>query len=158
MSFRKSPMGQDPCFTEDPMYQIPVERSYFFDGGIRFECLCCGACCTGSPGVVYVNDSEIIAIAGYLGVSEADFRRRCLYSFRDRYSIQEHSDGRCLFYEAGCRIYPVRPLQCRTYPFWVENMRSRYHWRRVRRECPGIGVGRLYDRPEILAILQRQMD
>jgi len=35
--------------------------------------------------------------------------------------LREKSDGSC-FFQAGdgrCRIYPVRPLICRTYPFWL---------------------------------------
>ncbi len=42
------------------------QRSYFFDAGIRFECRRCGACCTGDPGVVRVNEQEIAEIAAYL--------------------------------------------------------------------------------------------
>ncbi len=35
--------------------------------------------------------------------------------------LKEKSDGSC-FFQAGdgkCRIYPARPLICRTYPFWL---------------------------------------
>lgn len=34
------------------------QRSNFFDAGIRFECRRCGACCTGDPGIVRVNERE----------------------------------------------------------------------------------------------------
>lgn len=27
-----------------------------------------------------------------------------------------------------CKIYPVRPIQCSTYPFWPEIMESEKHW------------------------------
>ena len=41
----------------------------------------------------------------------------------------EHAD--CVFWEgdAGCAIYPVRPTQCRTFPFWSEHLRSPEAWR-----------------------------
>ncbi len=66
-------------------------------------------------------------------------------------------DGRCLFYDDGCSIYPVRPDQCKTYPFWFENLRSVKKWRRLSRECPGIGCGPLYSKDKILKIVQSTM-
>jgi hypothetical protein len=56
------------------------------------------------------------------------------------------------------RIYPVRPLQCRTYPFWFQNLRSEKKWRLTGTACPGIGQGRRYSKDEILALLQLTID
>ena len=42
----------------------------------------------------------------------------------------------------GGRVYPVRPLQCRTYPFWPEVLASRQAWQREARRCEGINRGR----------------
>ena len=28
----------------------------------------------------------------------------------------------------ACTVYPVRPLQCRTWPFWPENLSSKQSW------------------------------
>ena len=129
-------------------------RSYFFDKGIRFECLQCGRCCTGRPGTVYVSRSEITAIAQYLRTSESDLIRRFLYPFKDSYSVKEEADGRCMFYRDGCQIYAVRPNQCKTYPFWFSAMRSKAAWDYATGSCPGIGRGHLFSREEILDILQ----
>ncbi|MBI3666280.1 MAG: YkgJ family cysteine cluster protein [Acidobacteria bacterium] len=50
----------------------------------------------------------------------------------------------CHFLEQdGCRIHEVKPLQCRTFPFWPEHLTSRGSWHALRRFCPGIGVGPL---------------
>jgi len=130
------------------------EQSYFFDAGLYFECLQCGACCTGTPGTIYVSDREIDAIRQFLAIPAACLIQDHLYAFRDSYSIREHADGRCHFYEDGCRIYPVRPHQCRTYPFWLSNLRSRKAWKKTAAQCPGIGSGRFYDRERILGIVQ----
>lgn len=131
-----------------------ADRSYFFDQGIRFECQRCGACCTGSPGYVYVNQDEIRIIAGCLGISLEELVRDYLCPFGGSYSVMEHEDGRCFFYDNGCAIHPVRPLQCRTYPFWFEALRSEKKWHRLRKECPGIGCGKRYSKEEILDILE----
>ena len=133
------------------------DRSYFFDDGIRFSCLRCGACCTGAPGVVRVSREELKAMTTHLGQPASQVIATYMTDFEDGYRVLEASDGRCLFFENGCRIYPVRPVQCRTFPFWLRNLRSEVNWAAIRKECPGIGKGRHHDREEILAILETGM-
>lgn len=128
-------------------------RSYFFDQGIYFECLGCGACCTGEPGIVMVYRGDLESIARHLAIDVAELVEKYLYPVRDSHSIREHEDGRCMFYRDGCAIYPARPLQCRTYPFWFENLRSPKRWKQVSGECPGIGQGRLFTKEQILEML-----
>ena len=129
------------------------DRSYFFDDGIFFNCRQCGCCCTGSPGVVRVNEHEIKRISQYLSLPLAQFKSEYLIPFGDGFSIREDQQCRCLFYENGCAIYPVRPSQCKTYPFWVSNMRSHEKWREVMSRCPGIGKGDLFSKGEIIELL-----
>lgn len=133
------------------------QRPYFFDDGIRFACRRCGACCTGAPGVVRVDEPEIAGIAAYLGIPAAGVVEDCLFPWENGHSIKENPDGSCLFFRDGCRIYPVRPRQCRTFPFWFANLRSQARWESIRSECPGIGTGRLYNRDDILDILQNEI-
>lgn len=128
-----------------------VNRSYFFDNGIRFTCRRCGHCCTGEPGTIYLHPSELAAIAGFLNITCDELIHRHLYPFKNGYSIGEMEDGRCRFFFNGCTIYPVRPLQCRTYPFWFDNLRSEPRWREVAQNCPGIGSGNLYTKDELIA-------
>lgn len=133
-------------------------RSYFFDQGIYFECQRCGACCTGDPGTIYVDKDEIARIAEYLSVRVSACVDTYLYPIEEGYSIREHSDGRCLFYNNGCTLYPVRPHQCRTFPFWFENLRSLKNWKRISKECPGIGWGPHYSKVQIIDIVRSNMD
>jgi hypothetical protein len=131
---------------------------YFFDAGIRFECRRCGACCTGDPGLIRISGPEIRALADYLEMPVPDLTRLHLRPVASQFSIAEEADGSCRFYDRGCRIYPVRPLQCRTYPFWFSQMRDFVRWKKVLSQCPGIGNGPLYSRERILDILSRSMD
>jgi Fe-S-cluster containining protein len=55
---------------------------------------------------------------------------------------------------ARCRVYPVRPRQCRTWPFWAENLRRHVWYGEVRKRCPGVGKGRRYGAEEIESIIQ----
>jgi Fe-S-cluster containining protein len=128
-------------------------QRYFFDRGLRFACTRCGRCCTGAPGIVYLTREAVLPLAQYLGLSETETSRRYLAPWRDGHTIREDAEGRCLFYKDGCTIYPVRPAQCRTWPFWLTNLRSRVRWERVVQSCPGIGRGRHYSREEILDLL-----
>ncbi len=130
------------------------EPRCFFDAGVRFECRRCGACCTGESGTIYAAADEIEPIAAYLEVSAEELKTRYGYPYRDSISFREEADGRCCFYAEGCRIYPVRPRQCRSYPFWFDIMRSEKRLMEAARQCPGIGKGRLFTREEILARIE----
>ena len=140
-----NPDDHDPC-------------RYFFDAGIRFECLRCGTCCTGDPGIIRISMPEIRALGDFLKMPIMDLTRMHLRPIDTGFSIAEETDGRCRFYDKGCRIYPVRPLQCRTYPFWFSRMRSFLQWEKTMEQCPGIGNGPLYSRESILDMLSRSMD
>ena len=134
-----------------------VNRPCFFDAGLRFSCRRCGGCCVGETGTIYVSRPELEAIAAFVHLAVDDFADQYLYPFKDSYSIKEDDRGRCLFFDDGCSIYNIRPLQCRTYPFWFSNLRSVRLWRRVERQCPGIGRGRLYAKAEILDMIHKSM-
>lgn len=131
-----------------------ADRPYFFDQGLSFECQCCGACCTGAPGTIYVGPDEIDLIAGHLRLDPSEMKQRCLYPYKGSFSIKEDHQGNCLFFDNGCTIYPVRPVQCRAFPFWFDNVRSQARWRNIARQCPGIGKGRRYSKEEIIALAQ----
>ena len=49
-------------------------------------------------------------------------------------------------------IYPVRPGQCRTWPFWSENLASPNAWNKTAQKCPGINRGKLYSYEQIQKI------
>ncbi|HBA84500.1 MAG TPA: hypothetical protein DCZ95_10440 [Verrucomicrobia bacterium] len=83
-----------------------------------FVCQQCGTCCRWS-GHVLLTASDIAAISTHLGLSENDFidRYAALASNRSQLTLQDAPDGACIFLDAQqCRIYPVRPSQCRTFP------------------------------------------
>lgn len=125
----------------------------FFADGIQFECVHCGMCCTGQPGIVQISTDEIESLATLLALSSDQCIERFLTPHNSGYRIQEKSNGDCIFFNDGCSIHPARPSQCRTYPFWVKNMRSTEAWQRTCAECPGIGTGPMYSETEIIDIL-----
>jgi Fe-S-cluster containining protein len=123
----------------------------WYRGGLRFECTRCGNCCTGEPGFVWVNDTEIRQIAEYLGQPVEEFTQlQTRPTFRGR-SLREKANNDCVFWDRqrGCTIYPVRPIQCRTWPFWESNLRTEDDWQLTRQKCPGAGQGELIPVEEI---------
>lgn len=132
------------------------KRPWYADG-LAFECQQCGRCCAGpGEGYVWVTEEEIAAIAAHLGLPEPEMRDRCVRRVGRRYSLIERPVTRdCIFLEAGqegrrgCRIYPVRPTQCRTWPFWSSNLRDPDSWGLAGMRCPGINRGEPVDFDEI---------
>ncbi len=103
---------------------------------------CQGNCCTGESGNIWVKVQDIPRMAKYLQMEPDVFIKRYLEKRGYRFSIKEREIEEgvfdCLFFDRAtrrCQIYPVRPLQCRTYPFWDY---FKDHTEELKRECPGI--------------------
>jgi len=120
----------------------------WYKDGLSFTCTQCGNCCSGPPGYVWTTKEEIKKIARFLGNKTPWLDREHLRRVGLRYSLTEKPDGDCIFLErkdskALCSIYPVRPLQCRTWPFWTVNLRSRAAWEQASSSvCPGMNSGK----------------
>ncbi len=133
----------------------------WYEEGLSFSCTQCGNCCTGPAGYVWFSDDEADAIAKHLGIDRSTFLRRYTHRIDNRRSLNEHQTEHgldCVFLsrtedgKAQCGIYPVRPTQCRTWPFWPENLKKPENWRRAANTCPGIDHGRFYPIEEIRII------
>ena len=102
---------------------------------------CGGACCTGESGFIFVSEAEIEALAQFLGIAYDELKHRFLYKAGARLSIRERMDDdgfSCIFFDKEkrrCSVYPARPGQCRTFPFW-DYFKTRKD--EVRNECPGV--------------------
>ena len=81
-----------------------------------------------------------------------DFVERYVRREGMRLSLKERPNGDCVLWDETCRVYPCRPSQCRTFPFWGDGLKSEAAFRRVSRGCPGVGKGRCYSCEEILRI------
>jgi Fe-S-cluster containining protein len=125
----------------------------WYKDGLKFECTKCGKCCTGKPGYVWIQVPDMHRIAEFLGIRFREFTAKYVRKVGNHYSLKEEKNGDCVFYESGCKIYPVRPNQCQTFPFWHENLRSPGSWTEVAKECEGINQGKIYSAEEIDALL-----
>lgn len=139
------------------MTDLPDQQRPWYAAGLAFECCQCGRCCCGpEEGYVWVTRREIAAIAEYLGISAKEVRRRHVREVGRRFSLNERHPGNdCIFLQRrdgdglGCAIYPVRPTQCRTWPFWDGNLQDIHSWSLAAIRCKGINRGRLIGYEEI---------
>ena len=88
------------------------------EGG--FQCRRCGACCRIKDGIVRVSDVEIARIAAFLGMEEQAFIDSETEVAPDRRGLilKSRPDGACAWLTDDnlCRINPVKPDKCRTFP------------------------------------------
>lgn len=138
-----------------PKQSTPEENGSgqpWYQKGLRFKCTACGDCCTGAPGYVWVNKAEIEALAAEVGLDIAEFEAKYVRLIGIRKSLVEYPNGDCVFFDnktRKCKVYSVRPRQCRTWPFWESNVRTPEAWAETCDVCPGSGKGRLYQLGEI---------
>ncbi|MBX3396930.1 MAG: YkgJ family cysteine cluster protein [Phycisphaerae bacterium] len=128
------------------------DSELWYQSGLQFECTQCGNCCTGAPGYVFVSEDEIDRIASFLGRPGQGLERHQYRRVGRGISLTEDkTTGDCVFLKRTsegrrtCSIYPVRPLQCRTWPFWNSLLESREEWDEAARDCPGMNKGKSYD-------------
>jgi Fe-S-cluster containining protein len=99
-----------------------------------------------------VTRKEVERLAQLLRLSVEELGGRYLRRVGRRYSLVEKAGGDCVFYDGGCTVYEARPVQCRTFPFWSENLASPEAWEEAREECPGMGAGAFFSIDEIRVI------
>jgi uncharacterized protein len=131
-------------------YDVPMSESSiipWYIAGLAFECSECGRCCSGpEEGYVWATPKELDGIAEELGMTSEAFRKKYARKVGRRWSLVEcPATHNCIFVEQGkCRVYGVRPTQCRTWPFWKGNVESPEEWAWAGQRCEGINRGKLH--------------
>lgn len=112
----------------------------WYGEGLRFSCTGCGQCCTGFPGVVWISDDEISALAKHFDESVSVIQERYCRKVNGRWSLKEDPKNfDCVFLKGKkCEIYELRPKQCRTFPWWPGNLASEKEWKEGTRHCEGV--------------------
>lgn len=147
-----------------------AQKPWYADG-LKFTCACCGNCCTGGPGFVWISRDEIARLAALLKLSLKETIRRHCRKIGRRYSLKEHRNSRgqydCEFLKEIpgesrngevalarriCTIYDARPLQCRTWPFWDGIIHSKDQWDAAAQHCHGMNHGRKFRYGEIVKL------
>jgi len=123
----------------DKLKVIKDEKPWYKQG-LKFKCTECGKCCTGKNGYVWLSESEVDNISKYLKISKKEFLAKYARLAYGRLSlIDANKWGDCIFLKNNkCEIYPVRPKQCKTFPWWPMIMKDRKSWEEFKEYCEGI--------------------
>lgn len=117
------------------------EKQPWYHKGLRFKCTGCGKCCTGAPGFVFLTEEDITNLTQCLGITREEFVKRYTKSFNGRLSLRDDTPNySCIFLKDKkyCQVYQARPIQCRTYPYWLMNLSSQEQWEEEAERCEGI--------------------
>ena len=118
-----------------------------YSKGMRFQCQGSSNCCVsrGSYGFVYLSKKDILRLSKYTNLLAKDFinvycdKTDGFIHFKER-----RNNGKCQFLDKKrCTIYKARPTQCRTWPFWSENMKTKIWNEEIKLLCPGIDKGKI---------------
>ncbi|MBQ3648474.1 MAG: YkgJ family cysteine cluster protein [Spirochaetia bacterium] len=126
----------------------------FYKDGLHFECQRCSGCCRFESGYVFLSHQDLDRLALKLSMTREEFLEKyCVKVDMGgvfRISLIEKENCDCIFWrDGGCAVYDARPLQCRSYPFWESQLKSREDWESLESSCPGVNKGRLHSKTEI---------
>ncbi len=104
-------------------------------------CKKCNARCCIGDGYVFLSEEDIFRITEFLNITRERFLDLYTTKFNGRYVLIDlviKGEKRCVFLNDNykCEIYPVRPNQCKIFPFW-ENLKN-YSLEEIKKLCPGI--------------------
>ena len=128
----------------------------WYADGLKFNCTQCGDCCRthGDYAHVYLLKTDIDRLVKFHKVTRNEFLQK--FTGKDKDSgmrTLNWDEEKCVFLgEKGCTVYEARPEQCRTWPFWPENLTPDVWNKEIVPFCPGAGEGRLYRIGEIKKI------
>lgn len=105
----------------------------------NFKCKKCGNCCKAT-GFVHISKSETKKIADYLNMDYYEFKKKftewILFGGR---VLKVKDDASCIFLEKNlCKIYEVRPTQCKTFPFWESVVNDDSEVNYIKSYCKGL--------------------
>ncbi len=128
-----------------------ASKPLFHQDGLRFECQGSGKCCTsrGTYGFVYFDDEDRKRMAKSLGIPTGTFTRQYCKKTQGHWHLKDPKNDCVFLKDKRCSAYEGRPKQCRTWPFWPENLNAKAWNLEIASFCPGVGKGKLYTREEI---------
>lgn len=115
----------------------------WYKDGLNFKCTECGKCCSGPSGFIWITEEDAISMSKTLGISVQEFKLKYIRKRDNRLALVEKKNKDnsydCVFLkDKKCLVYQSRPKQCRTFPWWQENLNSPESWALAAQDCEGI--------------------
>lgn len=125
---------------------------------IQFECQGSANCCVsrGEYGFVYLSKADIKRLSEFMGLKTLNFIKLYCDKTEELIHLKEiNTNGDCQFLlNKKCSVYAGRPIQCRTWPFWEENMNAKTWSNVISKNCPGVGKGKIFKKKEIIKLIE----
>lgn len=127
----------------------------------EWRCTRCGRCCSARFGdnTVQLSREEAEAISRHMGVPLYELIEPSplrMGSLRLGWVLRRSEDGQCVLLEGGlCGAYPVRPMLCATYPFWLREEGEGFELECS--ECEGLGMGWATNPLDMARALKRRL-
>jgi len=131
-----------------------MTNTCFYTSGLKFSCKRCSSCCRYDSGFVFLSENDLEKLAGGMNMDKDRFLKTyCRWvtdiNGTESLSLREKSNKDCVFWDSGCSVYDVRPLQCSSFPFWSSILSSSGSWKIAAETCPGMNSGELHSRESI---------
>ena len=130
-----------------------IDDKPWYHKGLKFKCTQCGACCTGEPGYVWLDEDDIDRLSKELKLERREFLEKYTRKAWGRISlIEDPNNYDCVFLKGKkCSVYNARPKQCSRFPWWKSTIETREGWEAAKSYCEGIDhpEGKLYSQEEI---------
>jgi uncharacterized protein len=95
-------------------------------------------------GQVYLSEEDLVRIAAHVNMTPADFEEKHVYRTARLLRLRKPPDRQCIFHQDNrCSIHPVKPTQCRLFPYWPEIIETQESWNATAQTCPGMNKGPL---------------
>lgn len=117
-----------------------IVKKPWFAKGLRFQCTGCGKCCSGPDGYVFLTETDLKQLAAHLQLAPKAFAKSYCRLVDEKYALLDRPGTvDCIFLkEKRCSVYEVRPIQCRTFPWWSHNLAKKRDWKETAASCEGV--------------------
>ncbi|WP_022670643.1 YkgJ family cysteine cluster protein [Hippea alviniae] len=118
-----------------------VKRDGFWFCFDDTRCKTCKALCCIGEGYVFLTNEDIERISEFLGLKREDFLKTYTRKVFGKIALIDlviKGEKRCVFLDDNyrCEIYPVRPKQCESFPFWEKFKELSLN--KLKKLCPAI--------------------
>jgi len=142
------------------------EDEPWFSDGLKFKCTGCGGCCTGSPGYVFLSNSDLEKLSNHFKLELNQFQQKYTRYVDGQYALLDRPGSEdCIYLQDNkCTVYDARPIQCKTFPWWIHNLRGPKDWEEAASRCEGINhvdapiIPSLHIETELLTYLDNLLD
>jgi len=112
----------------------------WFAEGLKFKCTGCGKCCSGPSGYVFLSEPDLERLAAHFSLTPQEFAKKYTRLVDEQYALLDRpNSGDCIFLkDKRCSVYDARPIQCQTFPWWIQNLKEREEWEEAAEHCEGI--------------------